>query len=188
MVGSIGQALTIRGDRLVLGALVDSQAVGIYGAAATFAESIWLIPMGAGQLIFRYAAQGRWRLARRLQVITLACMVGIGAIGALLARPAVALLLGPGYSQAVPLIWMLIAAALPMGAYHVTAPMLNGAGDLKGPAIAGSGSAVLLFVLCFATIPILGAAGAAIASFFAYSLMAGVVLWRRRRLPDRRPL
>ena len=61
LLASVGQALTIRGDRLLLGALASSHDVGLYGTAATFAELMWLIPMGVGQIVFRQAALGLLR-------------------------------------------------------------------------------------------------------------------------------
>jgi len=182
LLASLGQAFTIRGDRLVLGALSDTHAVGIYGTAATFAEMIWLIPMGVGQIIFRHAAQGRYDQIKRLKKVTLVCMALVGVLAAALAKPAVALLLGPEYAESVPLIWLLLAASFPMGVYHLHAPLLNGAGDLRGPAIAGALSSMVLLGLCFALIPLWGAFGAGIASFFAYSLMATVTVVRSRRL------
>jgi len=181
LLASLGQAFSIRGDRLILGALSDSHAVGIYGTAATFAEITWLIPMGVGQIIFRHAAQGHYDQVKRLRTVTLACMAIVGVFTAALAKPAVAILLGPSYSDSVPLIWLLLVASLPMGVYHLHAPMLNGAGDLKGPAIAGGLSSIVLLTLCVATIPVWGAYGAGIASFFAYSLMAAVTVLRSRR-------
>lgn len=181
LLASVGQALTIRGDRLVLGALASSHDVGLYGTAATFAELMWLIPMGVGQIVFRQAALGRYEHVRRLRALTLAAMVALGAVAALIAKPAVALLLGAEYADSVPLIWVLLVAALPMGIYHLNAPILNGSGDLRGPAIASGLSAALLFLVCFLTIPTLGAYGAAIGSFAAYSLMAAVTATRSRR-------
>lgn len=182
LLASLGQAFTIRGDRLVLGVLSDSHAVGIYGTAATFAEIMWLIPMGVGQIIFRHAAQGRYEHIKRLQTATLLCMAVVGVIAAALAKPAVAALLGPDYADSVPLIWLLLAASLPMGVYHLHAPMLNGAGDLRGPAIAGGLSSAVLLILCVTTIHAWGAYGAAIASFAAYSIMAAVTVVRSRAL------
>jgi O-antigen/teichoic acid export membrane protein len=187
LLASLGQAFTIRGDRLVLGTMSDSHAVGIYGTAATFAEIMWLIPMGVGQIIFRHAAQGRFDQVKRLRTATLICMVVVGVFAAAIAKPAVAILLGPDYADSVPLIWLLLAASLPMGVYHLYAPMLNGAGDLKGPAIAGGFSSAVLLILCVATIPVWGAYGAGIASFFAYSLMAAVTVVRSRRLRTTSP-
>ncbi len=182
LLASVGQALTIRGDRLVLGALASTEDVGIYGTAATFAELMWLIPMGVGQVVFRHAALGQFERVRRLQVFTLVAMVVLGSLAAIIARPAVSILLGPEYADSVPLIWMLLVAGLPMGLYHLNAPILNGSGDLRGPAIASGFSALVLFLVCFATIPTFGAVGAAVGSFVAYSLMASVAVVRSRRV------
>lgn len=182
LLASVGQALTIRGDRFIVGALGDSHDVGIYGTAATFAELMWLIPMGVGQIVFRQAALREYARVRRLQVFTLVCMVALGSLAALVARPAVDVLLGPDYAASVPLIWVLLAAGLPMGVYHLNAPILNGSGDLRGPAIAAGLSAAVLFLVCFATIPSFGPLGAAVGSFIAYSLMASVVVVRSKRV------
>lgn len=182
LAGVLTQALVIRGDRLVLGGLVDSRAVGIYGTAATFTETIWLIPMGVGQLLFRLSARNAFHKIRRLQIAAILCVISLAVGVAVLAEPIVNLLLGDAYSRSVPLVWLLLAASIPMAVYHLQAPVLNGAGDFKGTAIAAAISVAVLLTLCVSLIPRWNEYGAGVASFAAYSCMASITTYRVHQL------
>lgn len=178
LVTTLGQAIAIRGDRLILGFLTSSTAVGLYGVAATFTEVLWIIPLGVAQVAFRRASVTRSadasRLSRNLALAVTAVACGFLAV---MVRWIIPLLLGEAYRDAIGLSYILIVAALPMASYQLDIAVLNGLGRLNaGGRVTVSGSAVLL-VGCFALVPHFGAQGAALASLVAYSLMA--VLARR---------
>jgi len=178
LVTTLGQAFAIRGDRLILGILTSSAAVGLYGVAATLTEVLWLIPLGVAQVAFRRASvtrsAGAGRLSRKLALVVTA---GACIFLAATVHWIIPLLLGEAYRDAIALSYVLIAAALPMASYHLDIAVLNGLGRLNaGGRVTVSGSAVLL-VGCLTLVPHLMAQGAALASFAAYSLMA--ILARR---------
>lgn len=172
LAAGVAQAIVIRGDRLLLGTYDDATAVGLYGTAATFAETLWLIPLGVGQILFHYSAQGEVARMRRLQRITVGCVVVLALVIGFIARPTVSLLLGDAYSSCVPLIWLLLAASVPMSIYHLQAPVLNGAGDFRSVAAAAVAAAIVLAVTCILLIPRWGAYGAGASSLIAYCVMA----------------
>lgn len=180
LVASFGLAFVIRGDRLILGILSDSRSVGIYGTAATITETTWLVALGVGQVAFRHAGQGHTDHVAKLRRVNLLLSISMVAVLSTLAYPLVSLLLGPSYRDAVPLIWTLLAASIFMCSFLFDAAVLNGAGDLKGPAKAGAIGSAILMAGCFALIPLFGARGAALSSIFAYAAMALVV---SRRAP-----
>jgi O-antigen/teichoic acid export membrane protein len=169
----LGQAFVIRGDRLVLGALATSGAVGIYGVAGTFTELLWLIPGGVAQIVFRRASlRGSRAEYRRKRTITLLCTLFSGIALASCAHWIIPLLLGNAYTGAVGLSYVLIVASLPMASYQLDVAVLNGIGRLKYAGAATTvGSAVLLGG-CVLLIPDWGAMGAAVASLVAYTAMA----------------
>jgi len=182
LAGALAQAFTIRGDRILLGALDGPRSVGIYGTAATFTEALWIIPLGVGQILFRLSGQGDLPRVRQLRRIALVSVLLLAVCGAGTAKPAVRILLGTEYAASVPLIWVLLFASIPMSLYLLQAQILNGSGDLRGTAIAGVTSAVVLLVGCVSFIPLWGAVGAACASILAYSSMAAIASLRVRRI------
>lgn len=173
MTAAVGQAFVIRGDRLILGIMTSTAAVGVYGAAATFTEMLWLLPGAIAQLSFRRASVSRGselgRRVRRLTILLTACFaIALASVAPWLIR----ILLGRGYEQAIPLSYILIAAAVPMASFQLDASVLNGLGHLReGSRITMLGS-LLLCAACVLLIPQHGAFGAAWASLLSYSIMA----------------
>ena len=184
MTAAIGQAFVIRGDRLILGIMTGTAAVGVYGAAATFTEMLWLLPGAIAQLSFRRASLSRGsvqgRSVRRLTLLLTACFAtALAAAAPWLIR----ILLGRGYEQAIPLSYILIAAAVPMASFQLDASVLNGLGRLRdGSRITLFGS-LLLCGTCVLLIPQHGAFGAAWASLLSYSAMGIAAKVALTRIP-----
>jgi O-antigen/teichoic acid export membrane protein len=182
LVTTLGQAFVIRGDRLVLGLIAGAAPVGIYGAAATFTEVLWLIPGAVAQVAFRRASvtgtlhAGATGRKVALVVTAMACLVLV-----VCTRPVITLLLGPAYSEAVVLAYILIPASLPMASYQLDVAVLNGLGRLSHSGYATTVGSVVLLAGCLATIPSFGAYGAAWSSLFAYTAMAAVARWLLHR-------
>jgi O-antigen/teichoic acid export membrane protein len=182
LVTTLGQSFVIRGDRLVLGLLAGAAPVGIYGAAASFTEVLWLIPSGVAQVAFRRASLTRTSRAgaagRRITLLitAAACLVLM-----VCTKPLVMILLGPAYAQAIPLAYILIPASLPMASYTLDVAVLNGLGRLSHSGHATTLGSVVLLVGCLAMIPTLGAFGAAWSSLVSYTAMAGLARWYLHR-------
>jgi len=187
LVTTLGQAFVIRGDRLILGLIAGAAPVGIYGAAATFTEVLWLIPSAVAQVAFRRASLTGTRRAGAtgrkitLLVTAFACLVLV-----VLTRPLVTILLGPAYLEAIPLAYILIPASLPMASYQLDVAVLNGLGRLSHSGHATTLGSVVLVVGCLVTIPSMGAFGAAWSSLVAYTAMAGLARWHLHRVKSSR--
>jgi O-antigen/teichoic acid export membrane protein len=182
MVTTLGQSFVIRGDRLILGLIAGAAPVGIYGASATFTEVLWLIPGAVGQVAFRRASvTGTRRAGATGRKITLIITAVAGLVLLALTRPIVTLLLGPAYAEAVPLAYILIPATLPMASYQLDVAVLNGLGRLSYAGYTTTVGSAILLVGCFATIPSLGAFGAAWSSLVAYTAMAVLARWYLHR-------
>jgi O-antigen/teichoic acid export membrane protein len=122
----------IRGDRLVLGALATSGAVGIYGVAASFTELLWLVPGGVAQIAFRRVSlRGSRAEYKRKRTLALLCTLCSGVALAFCAHWMIPLLLGYAYIEAVEITYLLIVASLPMASYQLDVAVLNGLGRLK---------------------------------------------------------
>ncbi len=182
MVTTLGQAFVIRGDRLVLGLIAGSAPVGIYGSAATFTEMLWLIPSGVAEVAFRRASvTGTQRAGAARRKITMLVTVLAGLVLVVCTGPIITILLGPAYSQAIPLAYILIPATIPMASYRLDVAVLNGLGRLSYGGYTTTVGSVVLIGGCFATIPSMGAFGAAWSSLVAYSTMAVMARWYLHR-------
>ncbi len=73
LITNLGQTFIFRIDRLLLGFLATTTAVGIYSVAVTMTEALLLIPISIGQAMFHRLASGRMRLEamRRLRLTSL---------------------------------------------------------------------------------------------------------------------
>jgi O-antigen/teichoic acid export membrane protein len=178
LAAALGQAFVIRGDRLILGTYESTATVGIYGVAATFSEVVWLGATGFSQLCFRYSAQGLAARVMRLRIANLVLTIAAAGLAAVVAQPVVHMVLGDAYAESVPIIWLLLIAAVLMSAYFVEAAALNGAGRLTVPARAAVTGSLALIVGCALLIPRFGPYGAAVASCLSYATMLSVVSWR----------
>jgi len=182
LVTTLGQAFVIRGDRLVLGLIAGATPVGLYGAAATFTELLWLVPGSVAQVAFRKASvTGSGHAGTNVRKLTMLVTALACLVLAAITRPLVMILLGPAYSQAVGMAYILIAASLPMGSYQLNVAVLNGLGLLSHSGRATTLGSVILLSGCLLTIPKYGAYGAAWSSLAAYTAMAGLAGWYVRR-------
>lgn len=175
VVTNVGQAFVIRGDRLILGLIAGAAPVGIYGAAATFTEVLWLIPGGVAQVAFRRASlTGTHRAGAKVRNLALLITAVACIVLAACAQTLVLFFLGPQYSQAVGLAYILIAASLPMASYQLDVAVLNGLGRLSDSGRCTTLGAAVLASGCLMTIPAYGAYGAAWSSVAAYAAMAAL--------------
>lgn len=189
LVTNVGQAFVIRGDRLILGLIAGAAPVGIYGAAATFTEVLWLIPGGVAQVAFRRASvTGTHRAGARVRNLALLITAVACLVLAACAQTLVMFFLGPAYSQAVGLAYVLIAASLPMASYQLDVAVLNGLGRLSDSGRCTMLGTVILAAGCLLTIPKYGAYGAAWSSVAAYTAMAALAhaYVSREKIPELR--
>lgn len=178
---TLGQAFVIRGDRLILGLIAGAAPVGIYGAAATFTEVLWLIPAAVAQVAFRRASVTGTRsagAARRKFTLLVTALASLALAAG--TRPLITILLGAEYSEAVGVAYILIAGSLPMASYQLDVAVLNGLGRLSDGGRSTMLGTVILAAGCLVTIPEYGAYGAAWSSVAAYTAMAALARWHVR--------
>lgn len=181
MLTALGQAVVIRGDRLILGAFAGAASVGVYGVAATFTELIWLVPSAVAQVAFRRASVSNGvRAGRKVRRLTMVLTFIVAGALALLSSRLIDLLLGKQYMGAVPLTYILLAAALPMASYQLDVAVLNGLGRLSASGRTTLVGSLTLVGGCLVTVPTWGPYGAAWSSFVAYSLMACIAKYSLR--------
>lgn len=180
---AIGQSVTLRGDRILLGMLGSAAAVGIYSGAASFVETLSLVSLAMSQQLFRQASVGQLAYLDRFRKLTLVS-IAIGAVVLYFLSPSlIALLLGESYESARDLIPVLAVATLALGSYYLDMAVLNGLGSYGSVARWTAWATAVMTAACFALIPNFGGQGAAIASLLSYATMAvGVRIEVRRQL------
>lgn len=175
----LGQAGAFRFDRILLGVLANTRAVGVYSVAVAGTEAIWLAPTALAQVVFhrvasRSASPGEILRVRRRW---LAMTAILAAVIFVLAPMAVDIALGGAYQQAVPALRLLLPGAVMIGAYHIDRDRIAACGRTGISSIPAVGGLVMVTALDLAMIPALGINGAAIASTLGYAVMA-VGAWR----------
>jgi O-antigen/teichoic acid export membrane protein len=169
---SLGSALVVRSDRLILGGMVGAAAVGAYGLAATFSELLWVIPMTLSQFAFRRASVSPQRaLTSRMWLVTLAITASLAALVAWVGALLIPVLFGQAYEPAVGLLPWLCLAAVPMGSYYFDSALLNGTGAFSTVSRITAVGVVVMLVSGPVLIWFFGGLGAAWASLCAYAVM-----------------
>jgi len=180
---SIGQALTFRVDRYLVGLFLNPAAVAIYSVAATAPELLRLPSLALGQpLVYRFASGsaslGDFRRVRRL---CLAMTVLMAAAIAVAAPLLIRIAFGSEYLGAVTPLRVLLLGELGICMFYLNGATLTGINKLKEAAIAATIGLGIVVLLDLVLIPVLGLAGAAWASVIAYSAMGAAAAFLVRR-------
>jgi lipopolysaccharide exporter len=158
-----------RGDSLILGRLLNTEAIGFYSVGAEIAAlptTELIEPLGraafsgfaAGRQQSADVGENFLRLIGSTALLTLPAGVGLS----LVAAPLVALAFGPGWEQAVPVLRILSLGFTIMVFGHLSLHLLSAhalLGRLVGITLGGAAVRVVLLI---ALIPSLGLTGAAI--------------------------
>ncbi len=182
-------ALNAQLDQLVLSQTVPAADLGRYAIAV----SLTLLPMplvaAIGNVAFPRLAARRVATAetRRLQLLAVLGSAGIAAAILLplsaTAYWAVPMVFGQDYKAAVPLLWILAPGALFLACGQVVGDLLRGRSFPATVAWAQGLAAVFTVVLLIELLPLVGVAGAAIASTTSYGVALVAMLRSLWRLP-----
>ena len=183
-------ALNAQLDQLVLSQTVPAADLGRYAVAVSL--SLLPIPLvsAIGNVAFpRLAAQrdvtGATHRLQRIAVMGSAILAaGILLPLALTAYWMVPLIFGAAYRGAVPLLWILTPGSVFLACGQVVGDLLRGRNRPIVVAWAQGLAAVFTVVLLLALLPLVGVAGAAIASTIAYGIALAGMLRALWRLPD----
>jgi O-antigen/teichoic acid export membrane protein len=194
VLAHLGQAMTVRFDRILLGVLASTTAVGVYSVAATLTETLWLVPGAIAQVAFHRVASGRTpvRRLRRIRLANLGLAVLGGILLALAAPVLVRLLFGQTFRDAVPATRVLLIAAVAIACYQVDITCVLASNGLRAASVVTSTGFAAVLLGDLALIPRFGMMGAAWASVAGYGLMAVLAqrtlarLGRHARGPVRR--
>lgn len=180
---ALGQLLTFRIDRYLVGLFLSPAAVGIYSVAATAPEMLRLPSLALGQPILYRLASGSARPEhfRRIRMMCMALTVAMAAVVFALAPFAVRVVFGPEYLGAVTPLRVLLLGEAGIAVFYLDGAVLMGTNRLRHVAVAAMSGLAVVVLLDVGLIPRFGLAGAAWASVAAYSAMGvlAAVLVRR---------
>lgn len=178
--GNLLQFLNLRLDVLLIPALLQLSAAGVYLVAVRASEVLTQVAGAAGSLIFPAVAgdpdPASATLTQRTVRVSLLLVAAAALVLILVTDPLLSIAFGPAYAGASTSLRILAVAMLPLSLTRILA------GDLKGRGRPGIVSVATLAALAWTLgldlllIPALGIAGAAIASLAAYAVSAAILL------------
>jgi stage V sporulation protein B len=189
-VGNVLQFLGVRLDLLIVPALLDLRAAGIYVVAVRTADAVGQVATAVSALVFpRVAGHADPRstdFTERTTRMTLvavaipAFVIGIGA------EPILRVLYGDVYAGGTTALLVLLVAMVPLSLTRIIAADLKGRGRPGLVSWASLLAAAATVVLDLLLVPPFGIVGAAIASLLAYAAGAVVILLLYRLATDAR--
>ena len=180
---ALGQVLTFRADRYLLGLFMNPAAVGIYAVAATAPELLRLPSLALSQPMMYRLASGSAKLTdfRRIRWL---CVIGTMAAAAIvfaMAPLAVRVVFGADYEAAVTPLRLLLLGEAGIAFFYLDGSALAGINRIRDTALASVAGLVVVGMLDLVLIPSFQLAGAAWASVVAYSVMGAVAAGLLRR-------
>ena len=177
-ITNISERMAFRSDRLLVGILLSSSALGIYSVAATAAEMPRILLIPASKLVSNRIAAGEvgpdriLRLVARILVPYWLLLFVIIVIAPNLILQAV----GKGYTGLrSPLIVMAVAEAI-LGIYLMAIAVLIGLKRYTRPQLSAGSGALVLITATIVFAPTLGLIGMSVIRLTAFSAMAIVAL------------
>lgn len=179
-VGNVFQFLGARLDLLLVPALIDLRAAGIYVIAVRMSDVVGQVATAASSLVFpRVAAQRDRRstqLTERATRTVLLIVIGSALVLGVLGESVLHIAFGEVYAAGTVALWILLVAVVPLSMGRVVAADLKGRGRPDLVSWGALVSVVGTVALDFALIPWLGIEGAALASLLAYAASTAVLV------------
>jgi O-antigen/teichoic acid export membrane protein len=174
------QRILMRSDYLLIGLLLNSEALGYYAMASAAAELLIIVPEAVTTpLMKRLLQQGEGideLTPLALRLTGSAMLVGCLAMG-LMGEWLILLLFGPEYRPAYTALLALLPGVFSLCYSSILHLDLLGKQRPGALSITAGVAAGLNLLLTFILIPHWGIVGAACASSLSYSLMAVIMLW-----------
>jgi O-antigen/teichoic acid export membrane protein len=176
-------------DQLILSQTVPPSDLGRYAIAVTLTQLPIPVVSAIGNVAFPRLASQRGTTAATLRLQRRAVLGSAGLAVAMLVPLAVLapwfvpLVFGAAYRGAVPLLWILAPGAVFLSCGQVVSDLLRGRSHPGTVAWAQGFAAIFTVALLLALLPVVGVAGAAIASTVAYGVAFFAMLRRLLHLP-----
>jgi O-antigen/teichoic acid export membrane protein len=180
-LATVGAYLNLRIDLLLVGAVLDARRAGLYSLAVVLAELVGI----ATATVASSALQGQTELEERaairytLDVVrqSLAAAVLLSVLVAAFAYPFVVVVYGATWRGSVLPFVILLVALLALVIEAPIRSLLLRVGRPRSISAAAFGAMLVNVALNLALLPVLGIAGAALASLVSYWLVAALMVW-----------
>lgn len=188
--GNILQFLNLRLDILIVSALLNVEAVGIYLVAVRASESVVQVANAVSSFIFPHvAAQAEHddtAATERAIRVTLG-IVAVSAVAlALLAGTVLSLAFGPRFTSGTTTLQLSLIAMVPLALARILSGDLKGRGRADYVSLANLLAVALTAIGCLILIPPFGIEGAAVASVATYVGLAAALLVAYHRVTGAR--
>ena len=167
-------------DRLLLGAYLSADVVGVYGLAQQFALPVSVIVVAIGQALMpRYASASQTSTREQLKPVLTnqAVLVGLVSFATAIIAPAAILVLAPSsYAQAADLVGWVVLGYLFFGLYLGPMNVISlTIGQTRWVWIVTGMAALVNVGLNVLLIPAVGVIAAAVNTAIGYALLAGLM-------------
>lgn len=191
LLAGIAAQVNSRGDVIVIQALLGSEEVGIYSAAARFSELFYFLPVVFMTATFpgllatrrKFGEHSQRYRAALQKSYDMSCWVGIGIASAVfvLGPFVIDLVYGDRYSEAGSILQIHVLALPFVFMAAVFSKWIVAENLLLASLLRHGAGAVLNLALNFALIPVLGISGAALATIVSYVVAAYLSCFIGRR-------
>jgi len=188
MISAVAATIYLKIDQVMLGALVDERAVGIYAAAARISEVWYFIPMAIAASLFPKLMHQREnnKAGYQLELQKINDVLFFSGLAIALAVSSLAeillMLFGEAYAASAPILIVHIWAGIFVFTRALLSKWFIIENLLKLSLLSQVSGALLNIILNLKLIPLYGAMGAAYATVLSYAVAGYFVLFCHRDL------
>jgi O-antigen/teichoic acid export membrane protein len=179
--GALGAVFNLRLDQLLMIGIVSRHDLGLYAIAVSIATFPTLATSAFGSFVLPRVATGDEHVIGRASRVGLVVIMLAGSLVALASPIGIPLVFGDAFSDALPMVLILLVGLVPMSTISIINPALGGAGVPIAGTYAEIAALVVTVPGLLIALPLIGAIGAAIVSSAAYTVSAAVLLAFARR-------
>jgi len=189
-VGSLASRTTMRLDQFVLGFVRPPEALGVYRIAVLIGELLWMIPDAVALPLFNRVSKtvsgdDRHKLVSRCHRVLIVVVAGLAVVLAAACWWLIPAFMGAEFTDARWILLILMPGTVSLVTSRLLSMYFSGSGQPeKSSSVEVVGAVVSIAGYLF-FIPILGIAGAAIATSIAYIVLAAtaIAIFRRTIRP-----
>jgi O-antigen/teichoic acid export membrane protein len=171
----------LRLDQLLMIGLVSRHDLGLYAIAVNVATVPIIAISAFGSYVLPRVAGGDEQIVGRASRVGLIVIVCTGSLVALVSPIGLPLVFGDAFSDALPMVLILLVGLVPMSIISIINPALGGAGVPIAATYAEIAALAITVPGLIVALPLIGGVGAAIVSSAAYLVSATVLLLFARR-------
>jgi O-antigen/teichoic acid export membrane protein len=181
-VGNMSYLANQQLDQFLMILVVPARELGLYAVAVSVAGIGGWLTGGVNAALLPRVAQGQEHLAAQAARVTLAIVGIANLMFAMIIPLLLPTLFGSRFAGAIPMVWILLVAAVPNHGAHVLSAALTGAGRPGLPAAAEIVGLLVTVPTLLVLLGPLGGIGAAIASLVAYTVRFSILLVASKRI------